>query len=549
MVDLRGSALNTQRMDDVALNRTIERTWPRPLALAWGRMRASADPYEQRMRQVAFAEILFRVLLTYGVADYLTGSRSNRKGKRRTNPEHLLKELSKRPGDSLLKDSGVQLVLSAAEREDGTFFPDMAQWLDEVGSEDKTRNEQLGWLVSMRNEAAHGPRSPSAAVEAQRAAEYYELLREVVESMGWIQRYRVVHVDEATAAGDGVFAGRLDDLTGDSSVPAVIPGRWRGWLNTGSVYVMNPDGSAALLVSPLWNVDRHETSGELRVWIFRQVGSRTGEIKLVDDFRADERWHSPIDGDGTELHWKDWVERRDEHRRKVAVVDLDGTLAAPKGRVTFVSSSEAGARPKATTNASAAASQGAAGSERQATWAPAARVALISAVLMLAAAGFVALRDRQESPDGTVTPIVDDAPTETSGSPETEARAAYLGLLTAWNEMDEDAYFAGFPDVVSCWYDSANRPLQRIRDRSRGAHFRDQLASRLVSDRLELVRASDDEVAFIDHGRLVGTSGSSTEHQKFIVMRATATGWKLVVEVSPERHACWPDVPESFRRD
>ncbi len=323
-------------LEDETLNRTIERTWPRPLALAWARTRAAAEPYELRVRLVAFGEILFRVLLSYGAADYLTSPRSRRKGKRRTNPEYLLQELAKKPGDSLLKDSGVQLVLAAAETTEGTFFPEFAAWITERGLEGKTRDEQLGWLVSLRNQAAHGARSPSAEVELQRADEYYALLSEVVRSMDWMARYRLVHVSEATATGDGIFDGRLDDLMGDASVAGIVKARWRGWLNQGAVYVVNPDGDGALLVSPLVCFEDPSGAGQPSVWLFRQVGSRTGEMKLVDDFRAEERFVELSVGDQP-VHWTDWVERRAEHRRRVVVEDLLNTLAMPRSRLTFVS--------------------------------------------------------------------------------------------------------------------------------------------------------------------------------------------------------------------
>ncbi|MFT5992806.1 MAG: hypothetical protein ACI82G_001805 [Bradymonadia bacterium] len=130
-------------------------------------------------------------------------------------------------------------------------------------------------------------------------------------------------------------------------------------------------------------------------------------------------------------------------------------------------------------------------------------------------------------------------------NPAEEAMEAYRSVIRAWNSGDELSYFGGYAEVVSCWYDRANRPIAEVRAGGRGGHFRDRTSSRLEIDRLEPIAANDDQVTFIEHGRLVGSS-RTTSHDKLIVMRHGEAGWRIVVEGSPEQHSCWHEIPPGF---
>jgi hypothetical protein len=144
-------------------------------------------------------------------------------------------------------------------------------------------------------------------------------------------------------------------------------------------------------------------------------------------------------------------------------------------------------------------------------------------------------------------------PTVPTGAPEPtpptdpadDAMDAYRAMIEAWNHGDERGYFGRYAEIVSCWYDRSNRPIAEVRAGGRGAHFRDRTTSQLAIDRLEFVSANNGRVTFIDHGRLIGSSRTSS-HRKLIVMQRGEPGWRIIVEGSPEQHSCWPEIPPGF---
>lgn len=132
--------------------------------------------------------------------------------------------------------------------------------------------------------------------------------------------------------------------------------------------------------------------------------------------------------------------------------------------------------------------------------------------------------------------------------PGAAAEVAYRRVIDAWNALDETAYFNGFHSTLACWYNDANKPLASIRSGSRGDHFRNRTGSRLEIDRLLPVSVSDMSVTFVEDGRLIGTEGARP-HRKLIVMQPHDGTWRISVEASPSRHACWSMVPQGFSEE
>lgn len=320
------------------LDTTIRRRWPLPLAIGWGRVLVSHHPEERLNRLIAFNEILLRYLSVVALVDYLTGPPVDWKGDRET-PESLLERLS-RPTDGIWQRLLASLVAALSERPQDAFIRPLHEWAGSTGKDGMSRIEQLNRLVHLRNRARHDS-PPSNPEQAQvRSDMFEELMRDLLQSMTWMTGYRLCRVTRVrtTEAADE-YDGSIELFLGSDEVPEQIDCRWTGWLAEGSIYLLAPDGDAALLLSPFIEYLAYDSGSESRLHLFRKWGTQSGDLGLVDDRSGNLVWHRPSI-DGQPVRFRELIECRSAVTagRIVKLADIKGRLSADSTVTSFYGS-------------------------------------------------------------------------------------------------------------------------------------------------------------------------------------------------------------------
>lgn len=119
-----------------------------------------------------------------------------------------------------------------------------------------------------------------------------------------------------------------------------------------------------------------------------------------------------------------------------------------------------------------------------------------------------------------------------------EAFDAYWDHLDAFNSDDARRYFTMYSPILSCWYSGVNHSRADVVLGGRGFAFDDQVVRRFESVRLTPIFEGNDEVHFLDQGRIVGPEDARS-YRKIIVLRRVAGDWLVVVEVSAGDAECY----------
>jgi formylglycine-generating enzyme required for sulfatase activity len=288
---------------DRDLDEIIRRYWPRPLALLWARAQGAPETVLRLEYLLTFAEALFRLMAVIGLAEL----RARGSGEA---PSHEVRnELKKldRPTDGTWLKLAEALQRDIAARLGSPFVPELLRFLDTESASGEPFSRRLSWIVHLRNRARHDGAPASTRASVDRTETIDAALREVVGAMPWMAGYRIVRVLRARPTGHTAqFEGALDVFTGTEEVPGRLEGTWQGWLTEGRCYLLNPDATQALMLSPLVAYGASADMPMSRLCLFKKELRASGRPFLYDD-AVGLGFEEPCTVAGADVSFHDWL--------------------------------------------------------------------------------------------------------------------------------------------------------------------------------------------------------------------------------------------------
>ncbi|MFT4704658.1 MAG: serine/threonine protein kinase [Bradymonadia bacterium] len=313
-----------------AQDRVIRLRFPRPIALAWARAVTVDEPTTRMRRLAAVTETTARLLAAIAIADILGHE---------TLPPVLRKSEGqlRRPPDGVWHAFAYQAALEAerAATEAGVtpFVPELADWWREA-VEGTSRERALNEAIRLRNVFAHGA-SPDGPVSESRCEKLESLLRETMNSLAWLEGYRIARVESARPDTNGLFSGAVSLYVGSDDVPWSSTASWGGWLPEGALYLLSPDGARALPLAPWLAVAPPRADAPEQLLLWKMLG-KNGGVGLGDGRTDDTCWHNDLKASGADKPptWKTLLHGDEpEIRARFARVDVapDGHSLAVDG--------------------------------------------------------------------------------------------------------------------------------------------------------------------------------------------------------------------------
>ena len=222
------------------LDRAVRDKFPTPLAAAWHDIELQSGPEAQLQASLRALEVLLRLLCAVVLPDYLRGPPSQE-------VERGLEAL-RRPSlghFAFLIEQALAAIDSRGSP--GAFAPEALQWFQDRRGAEAPR-ERLRKLIELRNQHAHF--LPGGAI----ASDLPILLRELMEGLDWLARFRIFRVVEQRHSRSGWFIGSFQIFKGRHLQPLPVPARWRATLYDDAVYLADPRGRRFMEISPFVQV-------------------------------------------------------------------------------------------------------------------------------------------------------------------------------------------------------------------------------------------------------------------------------------------------------
>ncbi|MFO0744519.1 MAG: hypothetical protein U1F43_02460 [Myxococcota bacterium] len=250
---------------------------PLPLATAWHF--ATLEAPVDGMAAAAAVEVALRVVTGLQLASCLADGGSL--------PAMLTDGRFKRPTLGSWIKLSQDLRDSLASR--SCQPPELAAWPGRADQDGLLRE-----IVEVRNDLAHsGQMAPARRRDAE--LRLASLASDLLATLGWLRRCRLVMILEAARESDDVFSGRLQSFTGMAQHPEPEHARWRGVAKSRHLY-LELDGEL-LDVEPFLCRKRLRDARDEAVCVWAAFGDR-GELRVRDDVAGVEAWQ-PI-GAGAE---------------------------------------------------------------------------------------------------------------------------------------------------------------------------------------------------------------------------------------------------------
>ncbi|NUN12255.1 MAG: serine/threonine protein kinase [Myxococcales bacterium] len=254
-------------------NEVLRWRLPYPFALAAERIVLATDPADQVHQIFISTEIVLRSAVALAAADVCASESFD--------------ELASRIGitqrSSLRKPSmgHWQKTLDSLTKPNTAFFFNSSNspWIPELRPWYQNSCNTLQRLIELRNKHNHEGRAPGLDGSHHRLA--FELFSQLMNSLSWLARYRLLEVIAARPIREGQFAGTVRVLSGSRSVTTPRRAQWsQGWLAERTLYLVAQDAKSVLCVKP-WMDVVSDSGPERRFLLVNSIDFSQKNISLL----------------------------------------------------------------------------------------------------------------------------------------------------------------------------------------------------------------------------------------------------------------------------
>ncbi|MCB9679635.1 MAG: protein kinase [Alphaproteobacteria bacterium] len=309
-----------------ASDASLRRELPYPVAAAWHHVALSVSEAERLQRAIACLDSIPRLLVALLLPDYLRGAPVPA-------VESRLDAL-KRPSLGHWVGLARELARAVGSRETpAPFVPDATTWLFGPDGRPSAPAATLDLLVARRNTLAHGPTLASQHQIASQADSFVAELRKVLESLKWLGRYRLFRVLDQrptrrrTAIGS-VQQGRVQLFAGQEELTEPVEAEWDALLIPDALYLLGPDETGFLEVSPLIRVAPHPTTHTEHLFLAAEVHDL--QRVVLEHGATGARVTRLVETDHGEVPFDEWLAHRERGAPFLANSVATGGLAAPR---------------------------------------------------------------------------------------------------------------------------------------------------------------------------------------------------------------------------
>ncbi len=288
---------------------TILDQLPHPISATLQRVRVATEASLRTQLLVNAGEVTLRLVACLALADYLRGPSAHKVDAAFEDLRH----------PTLGKwEAALRLAIAAlgSRSEPAPFCRELIPWYFNKRGKPSEAQRRIKQFVEFRNDRSHGrtPLGRSSGLAPMKTGA--ELVRRIVGTLGWLSRYRIVHVIKPTPVGDMQFEGHIQMFVGRDLHPAAERYRWQGRLEDGGVYLLDPGATATLDLRDFALVQEQIHLEQDALYVLSQRSSRWLEFKHDATRDTTRKTHDP---NKTEAPRQEWRLRE--------VVDVDGLLS------------------------------------------------------------------------------------------------------------------------------------------------------------------------------------------------------------------------------
>lgn len=241
-----------QRFLHVAHDEAITTRMPYPIAATWHVLTRRVDPVARLQALLHAGEVTLRTLGAFLLTDWLRGAPDPQT----TAAVSKLRRPALGDWSKAIEALGRALVA----RSTPSFFSELGEWLGARADDDAHRLTRA--LVELRNATQHGRIGMGRGAVEQAAAEAEMLLRRLLDSLRWLERYRIVVPNDMALIRRRTFSGHLVIYRGRERYPRFRAATWCGDLIMGGCYLLAPDRTRALGLAPFFAIHPDAGSGD-----------------------------------------------------------------------------------------------------------------------------------------------------------------------------------------------------------------------------------------------------------------------------------------------
>lgn len=257
--------------------RSLRDLLPQPPSLALHRLLvqlASSGEDSGGILVEAWCDLFVRTACAWLLADYLGGPPDER-------VESALKSLGRPCFGHWVQLHRVLVECLARRKSPAPFFPGVPLWYRSRLDCGATPAELLDSLPQRRNGIRHPLSSSNPEAIAACVLDLLQSMAHLALSATWMSENLLLRVRSVDAVPGGTFSGKVEVYRGHELQPLPRSAVWRGHLTRGPLYLVSPDGSSALPVSPLLEA-RMGPSGATDLYLLKDLPECT-QLRLVHD--------------------------------------------------------------------------------------------------------------------------------------------------------------------------------------------------------------------------------------------------------------------------
>ena len=290
---------------------------PYPIAVVWQQVLQAPNAIQVQARLHTQVEVVARFVGVVLLCDYLRGP---------ADPavEGALDCLHKPEPEDWLALIGHLCEALQRRTDPPVMVQPLVGWRRRRAHADRDGLQQLSHVMTLRKQALVATELDESFEASRLLEDLLQGVLDLLESLRFLGAWRLLRIVDLTTLRHKGFAGRVQVFAGGGEAPEPIDATWTAHLVTDAVYLVDPQASQFLELSPLVRVLPHPRTRRPLCFVFAHAEGLQRPTLVHDP--SGVLAETSIAGAGGEVALVDWLAMRQQHGAWQANQDTDKLL-------------------------------------------------------------------------------------------------------------------------------------------------------------------------------------------------------------------------------